>query len=64
MMRLIHKQELESIRVKFIDPLPRSDALHGSNSDISHTSGMILAQLDLDPFLRICKLAVAICLIY
>lgn len=53
MVSFVHKDQFEERRVEFVHPIPRIDALHGSDCDICGTRGMDITHFNLDGFGRI-----------
>lgn len=63
-MCLVNKHKFETRRVEFLNPVLGRDALHRRDCDIGHAAGMVLSELDLDPFFGICERAVPVSLVY
>src|SRR4051812_37468558 len=64
MMRLIHKDELESRRVIFLNATLGQEASYGCNGDIGGPGRMFVSHLYLDGLVRICESAVPSCLLH
>jgi hypothetical protein len=64
MMRLINQDQFETRRIVFLQPIPRSDALHARNSDISRSTCMLVRHFDFHALGRVEILNVSRRLLY